>query len=66
MARSDVVTPAAKPRPAYTPEEVAALLRVDLRTIRRYIVAGKIRTTRVGRLQRISADEVDRLMRDGV
>lgn len=67
MARSEsVAPPACPPRPAYTPDEVAELLRINLRTVRRYIDDGRIRTTRVGKLRRISADEVDRLMRDGV
>lgn len=67
MPRSDsVAPPTTTPRPAYTPDEVAELLRINLRTVRRYIDDGRIRTTRVGKLRRISADEVDRLMREGV
>lgn len=68
MPRSKLDPPptAPTPRPSFTADEVAGLLRVDLRTVRRYIERGLIRTVPVGRLVRIPAEEVDRIMRDGV
>lgn len=68
MPRSDLAdaTPASAPRPAYETREVADLLKITDRTVRQYIADGKIRAVRVGKWIRIPADEVDRLMVEGV
>ncbi len=47
----------------YTVEEVARLLRVDVRTIRRMIYNGEITAFRVGKNFRIHKSTLDGLMR---
>lgn len=47
----------------FTVAEVAAALRVDPATIRRWIKAGRIATTPVGAHHRIPRSEYERLLR---
>jgi len=56
--------PEASPEPTlHTVEEVAARLRVSIKTVRRRIKDGTIRTVPIGgRLVRISSDELRRLL----
>ncbi|MDN5918308.1 MAG: helix-turn-helix domain-containing protein [Pseudonocardia sp.] len=48
-------------RPSSTPTELAQMVNVNIRTVRRLIAAGEIRAFRIGRSVRIPADEIDRL-----
>lgn len=48
-------------RPFRTTQELAEVLGVDPKTVRRYIEAGEITATRIGRQYRIPADEFARL-----
>jgi excisionase family DNA binding protein len=70
MARAKTVAsppePDAPKRPSYTVEELAGLLRIADRSVRRYIEDGRIRAIKVGKWVRIPAEEVDRLMEHGV
>ncbi len=43
----------------YTIEEVAKILRVNERTVRKLIDRGELKTTRVGRQYRISQEQLD-------
>ena len=49
----------------YTPEELAALLKVTRQAIYNWIQQGRMEAVRIGRTVRIPADEVDRLLREG-
>jgi len=46
----------------FTPENIAEHLQVSLRTVRRLIDSGKIRTLRVGRLVRITPAALEAYM----
>ena len=59
----DNTTPAA--RPLLTVGEVAAALRISTETIRRHVHDGTIRAITVGRVIRIPASELERLL-DGL
>jgi putative molybdopterin biosynthesis protein len=47
----------------YTIEEVAKLLRVNERTVRKLIDSGELHATRVGRQYRISQEQLDDYLR---
>lgn len=49
-----------------TVSEGAGYLRVDQRSLRRWIAAGEVRIVRFGRAVRIPWDELERLARSGV
>ena len=49
----------------YTLQEVAEMLGVTYMTVWNLAKAGKIQTVNVGRLLRITQDEIDRLMKEG-
>ena len=51
--------------PFYTPDELAALLKVTRQAIYNWIQQGRIAAVRIGRTVRIPGDEVERLLRDG-
>jgi excisionase family DNA binding protein len=46
----------------YTPQEVADSLKINLRTIYRWIREGKLNAVKVGELWRISETELKRLL----
>jgi excisionase family DNA binding protein len=48
-----------------TVREVAALLKVTDPTVRRWVWAGKLPATRIGRVQRIKPSDVERLPQAG-
>ena len=50
----------------YTTEEVAARFRVNVRTVRRMIRAGKLKAVRVGKEYRIEESEIERITEGGV
>lgn len=45
-----------------TPEEVAAYLRVNVKTVRALARAGELRASKVGRLWRFRPEDVDRFL----
>lgn len=45
----------------YTVEEVSALLKTTIRTVREMIKTGKIKAVKIGKEYRISKNEIDRL-----
>ena len=57
-------TPAPTSPPLLTVSEVAAALRVSTETIRRHVHDGSIRAVTIGRLMRIPAPELERLLDD--
>lgn len=50
----------------YTAPEVADILRVDLRTVYRWIKSDKLRAVKVGRTWRISSETVKNIRRKGL
>jgi excisionase family DNA binding protein len=46
--------------------DAAATLRVKPSGLRRWIREGKVNVVRLGRLVRISEDEIERIMREGL
>lgn len=66
MPRPRMDFPTPPHRPGYSVADLAELFRVDEKTIRRHIDAGKIASKKIGARRWISADEVDRLMADGL
>ena len=48
-----------------TPRDLAAALRVSEASTYRYIAAGAVPAIRVGRVLRVRADELERLLQDG-
>ena len=51
--------------PFYTPDELAALLKVTRQAIYNWIQQGQIEAVRIGRTVRIPGEEVERLLREG-
>ena len=49
----------------YLPEEVAAHLRVSIRTVKRFIASGRLKVTRFGRAPRIAEEDLENFMREG-
>ena len=49
----------------YTPEELAALLKVTRQAIYNWIQQGRMESVRIGRTVRIPAEEVERLLQEG-
>lgn len=49
--------------PALTAADLAGVLQVSVRTVRRMIAAGEVRVIRFGRSVRVPGDEVTRLMK---
>lgn len=48
----------------YTPQEVADKLKVNIRTIYRWIREGKLKAVKIGDLWRISESELERFIKD--
>lgn len=46
----------------YSTDEVAALLELHVRTVRRYIRDGKLRASRIGKQYRVAASDLDDLV----
>lgn len=56
----------ASPDTLLTLEEVAKILQVSIRTVRRYIAAGQIKATRVGvRLLRVRPADLEAFLKKG-
>ena len=49
----------------YTPDELAALLKVTRQAIYNWVQQGRMEAVRIGRTVRIPGEEVERLLRDG-
>ena len=49
----------------YSPAEVAAHLRISVRTVKRFIASGKLATLRFGRAVLITDEELRRFLREG-
>ena len=49
----------------YTPEELAAMLKVTRQAIYNWIQQGYMESVRIGRTVRIPSEEVERLLREG-
>ena len=49
----------------YTPDELAALLKVTRQAIYNWIQQGRMEAVRIGRTVRIPREEVERLLREG-
>ena len=49
----------------YTPEELAAMLKVTRQAIYNWIQQGRMEAVRIGRTVRIPSDEVERVLREG-
>ena len=47
----------------YTSTEIAEVLRVDAETIRRYLLAGKIKGIKIGNTWRVTEEEFQKFMR---
>lgn len=50
----------------YSAEEVAEILQVEKETVWKWIRAGKIKSVNIGRLVRITQEEVERITNEGV
>jgi excisionase family DNA binding protein len=50
----------------YTVQELAAKFKVTQQSIHNWIKAGKIASIKLGRVRRIPAAEVERLIREGI
>ena len=48
----------------FSPKEAARRMGLSLRTVRRLIKAGRLRTSRIGRALRISESAIDRFMEE--
>lgn len=48
-----------------TTEEIAKALKVHVITVRRWIVAGKLRATFLGKEYRVGRNDLDRFLREG-
>jgi len=46
----------------YTPQEVADSLKVDVRTVYRWIREGRLRAVKIGHFWRITSAELERLL----
>ncbi|TLZ09865.1 MAG: helix-turn-helix domain-containing protein [Gammaproteobacteria bacterium] len=49
----------------YLPEEVAAHLRVSIRTVKRFIASGRLKVMRFGRAPRITEEDLEDFLREG-
>ena len=49
----------------YTPEELAAMLKVTRQAIYNWIQQGRMEAVRIGRTVRIPSEEVERVLREG-
>lgn len=48
----------------YTPQEAAALLKLNTQTVWKYIRAGQLRASRIGRVYRIRETDLEQLLDD--
>jgi excisionase family DNA binding protein len=51
--------------PLHSVEEVARLLKISTRTVKRFVAAGHLQVIRFGRVARISDAELTRFLREG-
>ncbi len=49
----------------YTPEELAAMLKVTRQAIYNWVQQGRLEAVRIGRTVRIPSEEVERVLREG-
>ena len=49
----------------YTPEELAAMLKVTRQAIYNWVQQGRMEAVRIGRTVRIPSEEVERVLREG-
>ncbi len=49
----------------YTPEELAAMLKVTRQAIYNWVQQGRLEVVRIGRTVRIPSEEVERVLREG-
>ena len=49
----------------FTPTQIACEFQLSLRTLYRHIAKGKIKHTRIGKVIRVSAEEMTRLRTEG-
>lgn len=49
----------------YTPDELAAMLKVTRQAVYNWIQQGRMEVVRIGRTVRIPGEEVERLLREG-
>jgi excisionase family DNA binding protein len=49
----------------YTPDELAAMLKVTRQAIYNWIQQGRLEAVRIGRTVRIPGEEVERVLREG-
>ena len=49
----------------YTPEELAAMLKVTRQAIYNWVQQGRMEAVRIGRTVRIPSDDVERVLREG-
>jgi excisionase family DNA binding protein len=54
-----------KARKVYTPEQVAEQLQVSLKTVTNYLREGRLKGFKVGRLWRITEDDLEEFLRQG-
>ena len=54
-----------EPKEYYSPDEVAALVGLHVRTIRRFIREGRLRAAQVGKQYRIARSELEKLVGSG-
>lgn len=50
----------------YTPQEVADILQITRRTVYEYIKLGKIKAVKIGKGHRVSADELNKIINQGI
>lgn len=48
----------------YTPHEAADLLKLNVQTVLKYIREGKLKASKLGRVYRITAHDLEQLLRD--
>jgi len=49
----------------YTPQEIASSLKINVRTVYRWVREGKLAAVKAGELLRISETELNRLLDEG-
>lgn len=50
----------------YTPQEVADILQITRRTVYEYIKLGKIKAVKIGKGHRISSEQLDKIINQGI
>ncbi|MGB9825529.1 MAG: helix-turn-helix domain-containing protein [Desulfofundulus sp.] len=50
----------------FTPQEISEKLKVDIRTVYRWIREGRLKAVKIGHFWRISESELNRLLQGGM